>query len=432
MTDINSIGRLMIGHFLSFIFTFGSATIIARLLGPEGRGELGAIMALPLTLPAIAGLGLWQSVTYYSVKHPNQVGNVLGTGLVLSLSWCTLICAIAVPIQYQILSNHSPEVQLAGVVFLIFVPINIIYAMPWHTFQGLKLFGIFSILRSTPEFAVLLTSIITLVIGLNVATDVSTGYLLMYVLVCMTSSWITYKKVVARSINFQITLAKRMLRYAIPTLLSTIPVILYQRLDQILIASWRPKEELGLYIIAVSWSSITPLIMGAFGTVLLPVLADKRAVEQMVSFERTLRWSLALTVGSSIFLAGLTPFVIPLFFGDEFAGAIKVALILVLANGLGAATAVLQDGFRGLGRPGVTTYSSTACLGVSVVGLSLFLVDYGYLGAAWVSLAAQSVGFIILLALFNATYPITLHGWLNNFYSDISLISKRFRVRGSL
>ena len=58
-----------------------TGVIIARGLGPDGRGELTAIVALPQTFGWLFALGSVQAISYHMARRPEDAPRLIGTWL---------------------------------------------------------------------------------------------------------------------------------------------------------------------------------------------------------------------------------------------------------------------------------------------------------------------------------------------------------------
>ena len=63
-----------------------AALLAARVLGPQGRGELAAIQVWPTFLQVIAAAGMSEAISYFCARSPHQARQYLSTGLLISLS----------------------------------------------------------------------------------------------------------------------------------------------------------------------------------------------------------------------------------------------------------------------------------------------------------------------------------------------------------
>ncbi len=174
---------------------------------------------------------------------------------------------------------------------------------------------------------------------------------------------------------------------------------LYRRLDQLLLGWLSDAQELGVY--AAGWKILEAL---SYGPVLaLSVLAPVLAAAQRESgtalrarFARATRWLFWPLAGVAAVGTLLATWLMPLAFGQGYAGAggpVQVllwALPLLALNLLGGQWATLMHRPRYLVEQGL--FSLAAC-----VGLGAWLIpDHGARGAAWAllgSLAVATLGF---------------------------------------
>jgi O-antigen/teichoic acid export membrane protein len=95
-----------------------------------------------------------------------------------------------------------------------------------------------------------------------------------------------------------------------------------------------------------------------------------------------------LAVGVSLLYGAIilaaTPLAVPFLFGKDFEVAVPVALVMVVAGAIDGFNRVIEEGFRGLGRPGVVAWAEIGGLLASVAGL-FALLRVGIIGAALAS-----------------------------------------------
>src|SRR5665811_192160 len=63
---------------------------IARLLGPEGRGQLAAIQTVPTIVAAIAMVGQTDALVYFAAKNRDRVRDYLATSVLIALAVAVL------------------------------------------------------------------------------------------------------------------------------------------------------------------------------------------------------------------------------------------------------------------------------------------------------------------------------------------------------
>jgi O-antigen/teichoic acid export membrane protein len=201
--------------------------------------------------------------------------------------------------------------------------------------------------------------------------------------------------------------------------------LLNVRLDQLVMVTAVSSRELGLYVIAATLSSMSGTVADSVGGAVGPRIAQGELALAAVALRVGL-WSTA--IGNS-FVAIAAPFAIPLLFGQDFAGALPMALVLLAAAVPLAGTHVLTRALVTADQPGWTSVGELVTLGVTVPGLLILLGPLGGLGAAIVSLVAYSSSFGILLARALRTFPAGLHEFLVPQRSDLRWAESTVRSR---
>jgi len=93
----------------------------------------------------------------------------------------------------------------------------------------------------------------------------------------------------------------------------------------------------------------------------------------------------------------VSPRVIPILFGSEFASATAPALVLLVAAVFLGSNYILSSGLRAVGYPAIPSVGEGVGVAVSLVGLYWALPRFGMMGAAWVSLASYAATFVVLM-----------------------------------
>ncbi|HKM55935.1 MAG TPA: hypothetical protein VJY33_21190, partial [Isosphaeraceae bacterium] len=82
---IQRVGQVLAINVVMAIIGLASGLLAAKLLGPQGRGELAAIQSWPMLFAALALLGMPEAVVYYSSRYPGRAADYLGTARVIAL-----------------------------------------------------------------------------------------------------------------------------------------------------------------------------------------------------------------------------------------------------------------------------------------------------------------------------------------------------------
>lgn len=362
----------------------------ARLLGPEGRGELAAIQMWPALLATIASLGLPHALIFFSAQSAEKAGRYLGSATLLALLVCVPFMAGGYLLLPHVLSAQPAATVAAARWYLLLLPIQTLGSMPYHLLRGRSDFAVWNTLRIAPGIGWLAILVAAFALGRSQPGLIASLYLVFLALLVIPT-FLVLRRRVAGPYRPDPEHWRPMLKYGVPSVLGGVPQLLNLRLDQLLMAAFLPTETLGLYVVAVTWSGAVAQLPNALGTVLFPRTAaqsDARQRAQVFAQGSRLAALTALSVAAAVAL--VTPWAMPLVFGGRFAAAVPAGLVLVFAAAIAAVNSVLEEGLRGLGRPAVALWAELAGLAVTATALLMLLMPFGIVGAAVASVLGYS------------------------------------------
>ena len=374
-----------------------TGTMAARLLGPHGRGELTAIQTYPTLIGYLTMLGTDQAVVYFSAQQPERAGRYVASAALISLAASLPFMTIAYLVMPRLLSAQSPQTIIAARWYLLVVPPTALMYLALYSLRGCSDFVAWNTLRLMYMLAWAAILAIALSIGNRDPRWLAGTYLAVLVLLLIPSG-LTLRRRVAGTCLPQREQFKPMLAYGLPCIASSFPFLMNIRLDQMLMAALLAPSALGLYVAAVAWSGAINPMMSAIGSALFPKVAGHETqVDRLRSFRRGTRLAALLALIATPLLAAATPWGMILLFGRKFQAAIPAGLILVPAGAIWALNLVIEEGFRGLGKPVVVLYAELAGMVTTAVSLYVLLRPMGILGASIASFAGYSTVMAALL-----------------------------------
>lgn len=405
-----------------------SGILVARLLGTTGRGELAAIQLWPTFLATVAMFGLPEALGYYSASDAVNRGRYLSTATLMAV-FSSLIFMVggyfAIPILLQV---QSADTIRASQAYLLLLPLMALGGIPPHAMRGSGQLGIWNLLRLFPTLGWLAVIGIAALAHHAHPTVITGGYLAALAVLCLPANLIVYRQV-ARPYTLDRSLGAKLARYGFPSMLSSVPQLFNLRLDQMIMASLMSSHLLGLYVVAVAWSSgITPL-MTSLGFVLFPRIASQSdaaaGVEVLAQASR-----LCVILGGILCLIGIpiTPMVFPLLFGRQYVEAIPSATILIVGAAILGFNYLLQEGLRGLGYPSAVLWAELGGLGVTAIALVLLLQPLGIVGAAFASLLGYASITMLLLALLRKHTGTSLKHLVRPTRAEFRIIQEKMKV----
>lgn len=383
--------RGMVSYGLGPVLGLISGPILARALGPTGRGQFASVME-PLTLAAaIASFGIPSAITYFisqghNPKHVLKIGFLIG--IIPTLFICALMWVYSGPVSA---SQNLPRGFVAGA--WTFVLISVVIQLRRAFWQGSAGWlvldterGIYSVLR-------FIAVVVAALLGAHSATIFVLVQLAM-ILVGGVILWLPWKRD-THHIPQKVP-QRSFLRYSTLAAVGTIAMVANNRLDQVLMPAQTSSAQMGFYAVAVTIAEI-PLV---FAT-----LASRDTLQMSgagKSIKQILRHNAIYIVGalvSSVCLGFGASWYLPLFFGTEFNPAITAIHLLSIGTGLTTVAVVAISFIAGKGAPTFSSLVPVSGLFVTLVAFQIYWTKVDATVASWISLAAQGSAAIVGLIL---------------------------------
>jgi O-antigen/teichoic acid export membrane protein len=378
----------------------GSGIVLARSLGPAGRGELAIDLLWPGILALLGDLGLGFSFSYHAGKLRNEIhglwtlaaltGLLAGTGISV-IGW------FVIPHFVPAIKGHAENFGLA----LLSVPMVLMSGYQAFLLLGTGFVADFNFVRLIVPGVNLILALSFAAIGWTSVRWFLTAYLL-----AQASGLILSGILIGRRYRPRFTFPRDLLRsvffYGLKTHAGSIAAQANIRADQAYMSVVMTTSQLGLYVVAVSVGGILSPFLNAMAIVIMP--RASHAVNDAQGAQLVARHvKLACLISAPVLLGSvvLMPWLLPAFFGVAYRPAVHSAQVLSFAALFQGVNAVLGNSLRSLGRPGPPAIAEAFGMVATIALLFLLLPVLGIMGAAIASLAAYAlVGLLqfILLA----------------------------------
>jgi O-antigen/teichoic acid export membrane protein len=377
----------------------GTGILTARELRPWGRGELAAMILWPLLAASVTTLGVPSSLIYFLRHGPDDRGRLIANGFFMSLMLGSAAAIVTAAILPLCLREYSPSIVRAAQWFLITVPIcsmiligravleasddffasnSIQILMPLATLAGLLVF--LCLHRLNPYTAAL---------SYIVASLPAFGLMISRV-----------RRVFAGRMNAQFAVMKQILGYGIRSYGIDVLGTLALYVDQVLVIGLLKPGAMGSYVVILSFSRMLNLFQTSVVMVLFPRSAGRPVREVVAITGVAVRISAMATALCGIAVCAAGPFILRVFYGNEYVSAAGALRILVVEVVLSGATFVLAQAFMALNAPGVITVLQATGLSLSIPFMLLLIPRWGIYGAAVSLLASTIARFIFVLLAF--------------------------------
>jgi O-antigen/teichoic acid export membrane protein len=368
---------------------FVGVLIIARVLGPEGRGSVAFLTVSAQVMGYLAPLGVSEATLVFAAKKPDMRPKLLAN-LLLAAS--------------------------AGAVIAAVLLVGLLAAVPALRPTGVGTVELFSLGLATMAAATAQSSQqFTTGCGLfRQQAIITVPALWLYPLVLLTI-WGVSKLTVANATvawaaalgisavgsytlaisKFGITrpawsLLGESLRFGSRAWIGSLARFLNFRVDQLLVAFIASEVTLGIYAAAVNFSEVLLFLPVAAGSVLVPFVAQAGAHGRPERTLHVVRGVLLLTCVSAVVAAVVGPLLLPLLFGPQFNASV-MPFLLLLPGAFGFVfIAIFSGALIASSSPGLSSLGALVALAVGVVLDFALIPAFGASGAA----AAASVALI--------------------------------------
>jgi O-antigen/teichoic acid export membrane protein len=381
--------------------------ILARTLGPSGRGELAAVVLWPTMLWTVGNLGVVDSVTFHSARRTAPQKSIVSTSLAIALVQSAVLVAIGLVLVPLVLAKQEASVVRDCMIFLASIPTSLVTLYLASVLNGTHRFVPFNVVRAT-VFLGNAAGLVALAIASELTvTSAMIAYLASQVLTVLIAVIFVLPSSGPPS-RPQRLLAREMLAYGWRSQLSTISNLLNERVDQLVISIVLAPASLGLYVVAWTMTSLSSMIGYSVTFAALPRVAQaKSAEERRARAHRYVFLTFISTAAVTVPVLLLAPEILRIVFGADFVQATGVTRVLLVASiPLGTAR-VLEAVLKGINRPLHAGLAEGAGLIVTAVGLAALLPTLGLMGAAITSLAAYLLAAGVALHLANRALGTT-------------------------
>jgi O-antigen/teichoic acid export membrane protein len=377
---------------------FVTAVLLARALGPEGRGVTALYQAAVSLGFAFLSLGIATAVVYYVGRRDISGRHAMEAGLSITLIAAALT-AVGVAIAALAFNDKLADEHVPYWLTLVAIPALVQFRAAEATLRAQGRFGAMNLLEvSLPLSILACLGAVELVDGLTIhravvawslafLPPVVIGYALLG-----PSQW--PRGLAGRDLLWQAA------RFGMQGQLSNLIQLLNYRLDSYLVLLLVNAGGVGLYAVGVSLSEGMWLIANSVSVVLLTNLTagDDQNAARMTPI--VCRNTLLVTAAGSLVAAALSPFAIPTIFGHAFDDAVLPFLWLLPGTVALAGTKILAAFVFSRGRPLINAQIAFVTLVVTIVADLLLIPPFEVAGAA----AASSLAYGCSLGLSAIAY----------------------------
>jgi len=381
---------------LNLVVGIGASVILARVLGPEGRGIYALAALLPSLIVTFGNLGIGPATVYYVARGEFRREEILGTNVLLSvgIGGIGVLAGLIVVLFFRekVFPDVAPGYLLLA---LVLVPVEVFFSYVRYVLLGAQRIKEFNYVQIA-QSVLFLGFVALALLGLKAGV---TGAILAGLFTWLIVDALVFHlaRRVAGGVDFKpnISYMKRATTYGIQAHLANILGFLNYRVDMFLVNGFLGPAAVGLYAVGVGLVEKLWMVSHAASTVLFPRVAAEKEEDRRKEFTplvaRTVLWTTAL---GALLLALLSRWIVLLLYSEAFlpaVGALQSLLVGIVAL---SAWRVLANDIAGRGFPGLNIYTGLAAVATNIVLNLLWIPRYGIVGAAWASTVSYTVSFL--------------------------------------
>lgn len=376
---------------------FVTSVLVARILGPEGRGAYAVAVAIGAIGVQMGNLGLHASNTYTVARKPQLLSTLVTNSAVVGIGLGG-VAAAAMGLFFSLWPTLAPLQGPLLWLSLCWIPFGLCYLFLQNLLLGIDEVKAYN----KVELANKILSVV-LIIGVILSGFVTAEMVFVTGLLTLGCS-LVWSFVILNKHTFRFTrpsfaLLRENFGYSLRGYVAALFAFVALRLDLLLIQYLLGVEQAGYYSVAVVLADALYMLPLTVGTILFPTLSGMSDDSQRWRFSKKVAGLVGLVMAGIAIVAsfGARPLINTLY-GPAFDPATAAFVLLLPGIVLLSVSSLLMNYLASIGMPPVVMYSSGTAA-IANLGLNLKLIpSFGIEGAS-VSMTV-SAGIMLAIVLF--------------------------------
>lgn len=367
--------------------TLLSGMLVARMLGPEGRGQLAGAQVWPGILGMVALFGVNNILSIQAAEKKRPVSELETLGLVLALPTIALCIVAGWFLLPWVLPAGQPELIPLSRGYLLIVPIFAWTSTLMAIDQGAGNFRRFNQVRNILNPVYLGLVLVFWLVGVREVVW------FLAALLFANFAVMVFRLAGARPARLTGPLppqAAALWREGFPFWITGIVHVLRDNAERIVLMALLPAAALGFYVVAFTASGIHLNLGKSLNLVLFSRSAAQSQEKALLDVARLFRLMAVMNLVLGLCVAAALPLLIPLVFGAEFKPSVWPAMLLVVSQFFLSQGMLINEGLRARRKPFFGMLGMVLATGVFVLAGVMLAGRAGLLGVAAASVIGQA------------------------------------------
>jgi len=374
--------------------------LIGRHLGPEEFGIWNYALALTTIIGSVAILGMDKLAVKEIINNEQKQGTIVSTIILMRICAGTICMAISICIV--LFARKHQQLYLYCTIFSALIIILQSFDVLDYFYQAKNKVKRVIIPKVVVFITFCLVKLIIIFLGGTLTAFLWASVLellLTYLIIIMVFS---HHNRADFTFRIDRSLVKTLLGQSWPLILSNLVVILFMKIDLVLLDVLSNPAELGKYVGAARISELWYAIPTVISVAILPTLLQKKNISHdayLITLEKWLRLSFWLSAAIAILVTLTAHLIIPLLYGESYAAASWMLMIHVWAGIPVFMNIVIVQYLFVEGEYKIYLYAHLYGLMANITINFILIPTYGGIGAAISTVVAYFTVYSALLLL---------------------------------
>lgn len=405
------------------IVSLVTSIILARRLGPDGRGIYAVVISVASLAVSMTNTGINSAIVYYVARRQMSLSDMIqrsfGLSIIVSI-FATAFAALTLVFSWILYPGISINFLLIGITM---IPIIIFTNNFASIFAGIEDFASNNILQLSTQFATLLLTIILVallplgILGgiLSIVIGNLSGLIAAVILIHRQT------EVKQLSPIFDWQYIREVSVYGLKTQIGYLATILNYRADIFILNWFTGTAFVGIYTQAVQIGEQMWLLSRALASAVLPRISALEGFDNERSKITSImaRYLLWINIAASVTLYIIAEPAIVLLYGEEFrasATALKFLLPGLVAVGT---SRIISSDIAGRGKPELNGLHSFIAAIINIVLNIILIPRYGFIGSAIATTISYTTLYVLKLSAFRHLTTTPIHKLIALYTEDI-------------
>ena len=249
-------------HYIITFLGILTSILIARSLGPEGRGHYSFIILYIFLLNEVLSIGSYKSLSFFVAKNPLVKDTIIRFYHKYFSIPVTIVNFIIIII---IFINVDTNLKLGYLIFSLYIPIYVFFHIGSHILHGINEFSIWNKIRVFQSFIWLLIIVILFFYKSNINfKDILLSQLISHTISSILYFYYSKKIIIIQKNKERFYQKKEFFRYSFKNFNLNIIFYIYANVDLILISMFFSLKELGIYSLSKNLANLSIPLFTSF------------------------------------------------------------------------------------------------------------------------------------------------------------------------